>query len=613
MGEYTFPDGFPENTTVTIVASNMLRSTKETLTIQVVNVVTDPVIVEWSVFPTDVTLGQEVTIRWSVTNADSVTLQPFGTVDASGERKDTPQQTQTYTLIASNQGRTIQKSQQVIVATPAPDAPEVTSFTVSPSTAVEGSSSTIQLAWQTAKADTVTIEPGLGPVGLSGSRDVPVPPSDTVYTLVAKGPGGEVQAQVQVHVEPQRCLAASGSVHLRSGPGTVYDPPIDTLSSGTELRPIAYSSVGYPDGTWVKVQVVSNGEEGWVAQNLLSDCNVDVTGLGSATIPPTPVPPFAVTDVHVSVDPTSYTGICSKDFAFSAQITVVGSGTVTYKWERSDGAEAAEQNLNFAAPGTQTVNTTWTLGVDGTYWQQLHILSPDDLTSGQATLTLNCKTAAVYIYSSDSAAANDFKSLLEGDDYLVDVIDMSQVMSTDFSKYRLVIVGADTGNAGSWGDNAGNQAGRIQDANGSVLGVGAGGASFFDKIGVTEIGWGQSWVGSGARDVYAADAGNDLWTTPNAISVPGSQLVTLYSSDSGYVAAYYPSTVSGVAALGRQSDNANHYTIIGKDIQYLLWGFSGPPSTMTNTGRQVLLNAVAFVLQPRFHILARPAASRPSG
>ena len=262
VGEYTFADGFPENTTVTLVASNMLRSSRETLTIQVVNVVTDPVIVEWSVFPTEVTLGQEVTIRWSVTNADSVTLQPFGTVDASGERKDTPQATQTYTLIAANQGKTIQKSQQVIVATPAPDAPEVISFTVNPTTVVEGSSATIQLAWETQKADTVTIEPGLGPVGLSGSRDIPIPASDTVYTLVAKGAGGEVQAQVQVYVQAQRCLAASSSVHLRSGPGTAYDPPIDSLAAGTELKPLAYSAVGYPDGTWVQVRVVSNRRGG---------------------------------------------------------------------------------------------------------------------------------------------------------------------------------------------------------------------------------------------------------------------------------------------------------------------------------------------------------------
>ena len=611
VGEYTFPDGFPENTTVTIVASNMLRSTKETLNIQVVNVVTDPVIVEWSVFPTDVTLGQEVTIRWSVTNADSVTLQPFGTVDASGERKDTPQQTQTYTLIASNQGRTIQKAQQVIVATPAPDAPEVTSFTVTPTTAVEGSSSTIQLAWETNKADTVTIEPGLGPVGLSGSRDVPVPATDTVYTLVAKGPGGEVQAQVQVHVQAQQCLAGGSEIHLRSGPGTVYDPPIDTLPSGTQLKPLAYSSVGYPDGTWVKVQVVSSGEEGWVAQSLLADCNVDVTGLGSATIPPTPVPPFEVTNIQISVDPTSYTGICSKDFTFSAQITVIGSGTVTYKWERSDGADVAEETIDFASPGTQSVNTTWSIGGDGTYWQQLHVLSPNDVTSDQASFTVDCKTSAIYIYAGDATAANQFKSLLEANDYQVDVINQSAVMSTDFSKYRLVLIGADTGSGGNWGDGAGNQANRIKDANGSVLGLGAGGASFFDKIGVTDIGWGQSWVGSGARQVYAADPSNDLWTTPNAISVPGSQLVTLYNSDSGFVAVFYPSSVSGVAAVGRQSDNTNHYTIISKSSQYLLWGFSGPPSTMTDTGRQVLVNAAKSILGLRIRLIGPPQILHP--
>ncbi len=63
-GEYTFADGFSENTNVTLVASNLFRSAREDLrNIPVAIVVVDPVVVEWSVFPTQITLGQEVTIR----------------------------------------------------------------------------------------------------------------------------------------------------------------------------------------------------------------------------------------------------------------------------------------------------------------------------------------------------------------------------------------------------------------------------------------------------------------------------------------------------------------------------------------------------------------------
>ncbi|MCU0520144.1 MAG: protein kinase [Anaerolineae bacterium] len=611
IGEYTFTDGFPENTNVTLVASNLFRSAREDLNIPVAVVVVEPVIAEWSVFPTEITLGQEVTIRWSVANAESVKVQPFGTVDASGERKDTPQGTQIYTLIAVNQGKSVEQSQRVVVATPAPDAPQVTSFTVEPTTVVEGVAATVKLTWQTAQASAVTIEPGLGPVGLTGTRDVPAPATDTVYTLVANGPGGEAQAQVQVYVQAQRCLAASASLRLRTGPGTVYDPPITTLTAGTELKPLAYSAVGFPDGQWVKVQVIGTGQEGWVAREFLGDCNVDVTGLGSAPFDPTPTPPFEVTNVQVNANPTSYSGVCAKLFELTAQITVGGSGTVTYKWERSDGAEVAEETIDFAGPGTQEVTSSWNLGADGSYWQRLHVLAPNDVLSNQATFTLDCKTAAIYVYNTNAAAGNEFKSLLEGNDYVVDVVAMSAIMSTDFAKYRLVLIGADTGSGYDWGDAAGAQAARIKDSGASILGLGRGGTTFFAEIGDANIGWGKTWVGSAARDVYAANTDHNIWKTPEAISVPGSRIITLYSVDSAFVAVHYPSEVSGVTAMGRQSNDATHYQIIGSGRSYLLWGFDGAAGGFTDTGRQVFLNAARTILGVRFLIIDRPIIVAP--
>jgi hypothetical protein len=608
-GEYTFADGFPENTSVTLVASNMFRSSRESLNIQVVpTAVDDPVIVEWSVFPTEITMGQEVTIRWSVTNAESIRVQPFGTVDASGERKDTPQGTQTYTLIAQNQGGAVEQSERVVVATPAPDAPEVKTFAVNPTTVVEGTVATIQLMWETNRADTVTIEPGLGPVGLTGSRDVPVPAGDTIYTLVARGPGGEVQAQVQVYVQAQRCLAAS-AVHLRTGPGTVYDPPITTLSAGTELKPIAYSAVGYPDGTWVKVQVIGTGQEGWVAQNLLSDCNVDVTGLGGAEIPPTPTPPFEVTNVQVSASPTSYTGVCPKQFDFTGQITVQGSGTVTYRWERSDGVTGDEQTIDFAGPGTQAVNTNWSLSASGTHWQRLRVTAPNEVTSNEATFTLTCKTPAVYIYRDNLALAQQYEQFLETQDFEVNIIAMGAIAATNFDAYRLILVGPDTGSGGTWGDAAGNQAQALEDSAKPVLGLGAGGYAFFGKLGYP-IGYGKGWSASGTS-VYAMDTDHQAW---NEISVPASRIVQLYTSNSAFTAIHYPDPISGVTGIGRQTNSDVHYPIIQKDTKYILWGFNAGPQAMTPTGRQVFVNVARSAMRLLFFrppVLIQPGLIQP--
>ncbi len=87
-----------------------------------------------------------------------------------------------------NQGKNVEQSQQVVVATPAPDAPRITT-TVEPTTVVEGIASTVKLTWQTDQTSAVTIEPGLGPAGPDGTRDVPAPASDTVYTWSLPAPG----------------------------------------------------------------------------------------------------------------------------------------------------------------------------------------------------------------------------------------------------------------------------------------------------------------------------------------------------------------------------------------------------------------------------------------
>ena len=97
--------------------------------------------------------------------------------------------------------------------------------------------------------------------------------------------------------------------------------------------------------------------------------------------------------VYAAVDPTSFTGECPKMFEFTGRITSDSPGEVKYKWLRSDNAQAPEQTINFNAPGTQIVTTTWTLGGAGnTYneWEAIQVLSPNPMTSNKAVFTLEC-------------------------------------------------------------------------------------------------------------------------------------------------------------------------------------------------------------------------------
>jgi peptidoglycan-associated lipoprotein len=80
------------------------------------------------------------------------------------------------------------------VVTPAPTA----QITGTPNVITAGNS--VSLNWSTTNATSASIT-GLGDVPTSGIRTV-TPPSSTVYTLTAKGPGGSTSASVRITVNP---------------------------------------------------------------------------------------------------------------------------------------------------------------------------------------------------------------------------------------------------------------------------------------------------------------------------------------------------------------------------------------------------------------------------
>ena len=118
---------------------------------------------------------------------------------------------------------------------------------------------------------------------------------------------------------------------------------------------------------------------------------------GASTPSPTlPVPRqlrFAVTGVTASADPPFFSGACPTTVNFYATITVNGPGTVTYNWERSDGALSRIASLTFGGPGSQTANTSWPLDETGSYWKRVHVYTPNEIISNQASFTLSCASA----------------------------------------------------------------------------------------------------------------------------------------------------------------------------------------------------------------------------
>ncbi len=101
--------------------------------------------------------------------------------------------------------------------------------------------------------------------------------------------------------------------------------------------------------------------------------------------------PAIVTLVSVSINPTAFTGTCPHTFHFTGVIRTNDAGTVTYRWERSDG-NSETRTLQFSAAGDKTIESgDFKSGSSGTFWARLHVLTPNDKVSNQATFTLTCK------------------------------------------------------------------------------------------------------------------------------------------------------------------------------------------------------------------------------
>ncbi len=219
---------------------------------------------------------------------------------------------------------------------PSGGLPIINSFVATPSSISLGSST---LSWDVSNATAIGITPGIGNVGPTGSLSV-TPATTTLYILKAANQAGAVQQTVQV--------------------------------------------------TKLKLPIIANPNLPIITKPQLPSTPTPI---------PTPIPhlipsitvPFAVVGLAAQVDPPSYMGFCPKTFNFTGTITTNGPGTVTYRWERSDGAINPMQSATFSAAGSQTVTgTSWEMAKTFTCWERLHVLTPNDSLSNQASFTLIC-------------------------------------------------------------------------------------------------------------------------------------------------------------------------------------------------------------------------------
>jgi hypothetical protein len=154
-----------------------------------------PIVTSFSANPATILQGSQSTLTWTVTGADTVSIDNgVGTVVPNGSVQVTPAATTTYTLTATNAaGQTIATTQVTVQG-----RVRIITFTGTPTTTTPGS--LVRFAWTTENASQVFLEPGGGQRDLNGTVQLTARPGTTVYTLRAVGPGTNNEATATVTI-----------------------------------------------------------------------------------------------------------------------------------------------------------------------------------------------------------------------------------------------------------------------------------------------------------------------------------------------------------------------------------------------------------------------------
>ena len=207
--------------------------------------------------------GECVTFAWDVSGGGQVYFYAEGQpwqlngVAANGARVECPNASTTYTLRINQADGTLDLRPIRIAVTPAPSAPFITFFTVTPSFQI-AAGQCVEVRWQVegevgnvrvARGDT-TLWDG---APLNGtSRDCP-PVGEAIYTLDVSGPGGTAAGRQNVTVLPAQATAV---------PPIGSDQPVVNFFSATpgQIAPGQCVSVAWSvGGNVARVQILRNG------------------------------------------------------------------------------------------------------------------------------------------------------------------------------------------------------------------------------------------------------------------------------------------------------------------------------------------------------------------
>ena len=205
----------------------------------------------------------------------------------------------------------------------------------------------------------------------------------------------------------------------------------------------------------------------------------------------------------------------------------------------------------------------------------------------------NLRPRIAYLLKDDAETAVAYEAWIEQNGVGVDLIHMDSVPHVNLAKYRMFIVGPDTGYLNEWGNN--DIVGNLLKFERPILGLGEGGYAFFGKI-QARIGYanGAHSDGTSVQEQLSADA---FWHYPYEMSMGDPKVWQLYQENSRRVDILLPRDQTGLLPFGLHDTDKRYANLIMEDEFWMLWGFQDGPKQMTTEGRRLFINAVYRTMQ----------------
>jgi len=204
----------------------------------------------------------------------------------------------------------------------------------------------------------------------------------------------------------------------------------------------------------------------------------------------------------------------------------------------------------------------------------------------------NAKNEIAYIYKTNNTDALAFKALMEANNCSVQLIEMADAASLNYSKYKLIVADHHTNSVGfsNWTDAHVNT---LKASGKPMLLLGMGGLLYAQKISNL-----ANWINTGQfteTAIYVKDKTSNLYKKPKAITITAAQTIVLYTIPTLGAGQYLPmGTLPGVTLMGSLAGQQNYYPLTYEQNRYTVFGFDKGVNSMTAAGKDFMVNLVYF-------------------